>query len=106
MELVPAQLSTQAQPRPGLQLVGEPRLVEPDCRDLAALVAHGGLQNGQPTSCRADRDAPHLAGDHRLLLAEQVRDRRLPHRLLVVARPVLEQVADRPQAELGQLAAL
>ncbi|HEY8235056.1 MAG TPA: OB-fold nucleic acid binding domain-containing protein, partial [Gaiellaceae bacterium] len=30
VELVPAQLSPQAQPRPGLQLVGEPRLVEPN----------------------------------------------------------------------------
>ena len=30
VKLVPAQLAAQSQPRPGLQLVGEPGLVEPD----------------------------------------------------------------------------
>src|SRR6185436_12799501 len=70
---------------------------------LATLVTHGRLQYRQPPSGRADRDPPDLAGDHGLLLAEQARDRGLTDRLLVVARPVLEQVAHRPQAELCQL---
>src|SRR5262249_46316349 len=39
VKLVPPQLSAQAQPCPGLELVRQPRLVEPDGRDLAALVA-------------------------------------------------------------------
>jgi hypothetical protein len=70
VELVPAQLAPEPQPRPGLQLVGKPRLVEPDCRNLTAVVADGSLEHREPTARRPQGDPAHLAGNHRLLLVE------------------------------------
>ena len=101
-ELVPPQLAAEPHDGSGQQLLCEPVLVEPDRRDRAALVRDHRLQHGQPPARAAQRDVPHLADDHRLLLAEEVGDPALADCALVVARPVLQQVPDRAEAELAQ----
>ena len=97
-ELAPLQVAAQADPRAGLEPVLEPCLVEPDGGDLAGLVGDSRLHELKPAGA-LDADAQHLAGDRRLLLAEQVGDRQLGRRGLVPAGPVLERVPDRPQPE-------
>ena len=47
-ELVSLELAAQAHARPGLQLLGQPDLVEPDGRDLAALVGDPRLHDREP----------------------------------------------------------
>ena len=97
-ELAPLQVAAQADPRAGLEPVLEPCLVEPDGGDLAGLVGDSRLHELKPAGA-LDADAQHLAGDRRLLLAEEIGDRQLRRRGLVAARPVLERVPDRPQPE-------
>src|SRR5881396_2172697 len=85
------------------ELLREPRLVEPDGRDLPALVGDPGLDDREAPPRPAHGRPDDLARDRDLLLAgEQVCD---PHLLgggFVPVRAMLEQVGDRPQAELGQ----
>ena len=88
----------RADPRAGLEPVLEPCLVEPDGGDLAGLVGDARLHELEPAGA-LDADAQHLAGDRRLVLAEEIRDRQLRSRGLVAPGPVLERVADRPQPE-------
>ena len=95
VELVPARAAPRSRTRvPGCELVLQPLLVEPDGRDRAALVRDRRRQDRQPPARASQRDAAHLADDHRLLLAEEVDDAALPDGALVVAGAVLEQVAD------------
>jgi hypothetical protein len=69
-------LPAQAHSRPGLELLHEPGLVEPDGDDLAALVADPRIDDRQVSSRAAHRDRTHLAGDRGLLLGQQVAIRR------------------------------
>ena len=96
-------MSAQADVRARRELLREPRLVEPDGRDLPAVVGDARLDDREPPPRSADRRADDLARDRDLLLAgEEVGD---PHLLgggLVPVRAVLEQVGDRAQAELAQ----
>src|SRR6266508_2124996 len=89
--------------RARLELVREPGLVEPDGCDLPALVGDTGLDDREPPPGPTDRRPDDLARDRDLLLAcEQVCDPHLFGGGLVPVRTMLEQVGDRPQAELGQ----
>jgi len=90
VERIAAELASEAHTRPGLKLVLQPILVEPHGRDRTALVGDGRRQDRQAPPRPAQRDAPDLADDHRLLLAEQVDDSALADRALVVTRAVLE----------------
>ncbi len=74
VERVPAELAAEAHTRPGLELVLQPVLVEPDGRDCAAVVRDGRRQDRQPAARAPQRDAADLTDDHRLLLAEEVDD--------------------------------
>ena len=103
VELVAPQMPAQADVRSRRELLREPRLVEPDGRDLPAVVGDARLDDREPSPRAADRRADDLARDRDLLLAgEEVGD---PHLLgggFVPVRAVLEQIGDRPQAELAQ----
>ena len=97
-ELVPAQLAAQAHARPGLELVGEPDLVEPDRGDLAALVGDARLDDREPAPGAAHRGADDRAADRDLVLGgEEVGDPHLRRGRLVAERSVIEQVADRAE---------
>ncbi len=62
------------------------------------------LDDGEAPARTANRRANDLAGDRDLLLAgQEVGDANLLRRSLVPERPMGEQVADRAQAELGEL---
>ena len=100
-ELAALQIAAQADSGARLEPVLQPGLVEPDGRDLTGVVGDASLYELQ--AARAlDTDAQNLAGDRRLVLAEQVRDRQLRRRGLVAARPVLERVPDRPEPQRCQ----
>ncbi len=86
-----------------LELVLQPELVEPDRVDLPASVADPGLDDRQPPQLPY-RGADHIALDRHLLLGEEVGDATVGDGGLVAEGPVLEQVADRLQAEPGELA--
>ena len=103
LEAVALELAAQAHVRPGLQLLLEPRLVEPDRDDLTTLVADPGVDDRQIPPRSPHRDRPHLARDGGLLPREQVGDPPLGHGGLVPMRPMLEQVAEAAQSELCEL---
>ena len=88
---------------PGLSFSASHGLVEPDGRDLTAVVGDARLDDREAPPRAANRRPNDLARDRDLLLAgEQVGD---PHLLgggFVAVRAVLEQIGDRPQAELAQ----
>jgi hypothetical protein len=105
LEAAPLELAAQANPRAGLELLLQPRLVEPDRGDLIALVRDPSLDDRQVSPRPPHRDAANLARDRRLLAGHEVGDPPLGHRRFVAVRPVYEQVADGAQAELGQLLA-
>ena len=87
---------------PGLELVGDPRLVEPDRPDRAGVVGDRRLDDREPPARPALRDALDLDLDRDLLVvAEQARDLA---RADVPERGAVEQVADGLEAELAQLA--
>ncbi len=91
-------LAVEQQPRPGLVLALKPRLVEERDLHRAGLVGHDRLDQrlhaAPPHGAAGDR--PHLDHHRRRLPRAQLDDRA---RLLAVARQVLEQVADRVEAE-------
>jgi hypothetical protein len=87
------------------ELPFEPRLVEPRCGHGSRLVREDRLEDRHAPARLPERRGADDAGDGCFLLGEEVRDRRLPKRSLVVARAVLEQIADRPQAEARELRA-
>ncbi len=103
VELVPPQVAAQPDMRARLELVREPGLIEPDRRDLTAVVGDARLDDRQ-ASPRSPNGRPNdLARDRDLLLAgEQVGDPHLLGRGFVAVRAVLEQVGDRPEPELAQ----
>ena len=103
-ELVATELASEANVRARLQLLGEPDLVEPDRGHLAAVVGDPGLDDREAAPGAAHGGPQDLAGDRDFLLAgEEVGDRHLGRGSLVAKRPVRKQVADRAQAELGEL---
>ena len=103
-ELVATKLAAQANVSARLQLLREPDLVEPDSRHLATAVGYAGLDDGEAPAWTANRCADDLARDRDFLLpGEQVGDGHLGRRRLVAEGPVRQEVADREQAELGEL---
>src|SRR5215216_3228257 len=103
VELVLPQRPAQANPRAWRELRLEPRLVEPRCGDAARGVLHDRLEDREPSTCPPSRRRADDARDRSLLLGPQTRDWRLAERPLVVARPMLEQIANRPQPEPREL---
>ena len=91
-------LAVQEQPRAGRVALGEPGLVEERGLHDAAVVGHRGLdqRTHSAPAYGARGDAPDL-DDHGRRLPRDERCHRA--RLATVARQVLEQVADREQAE-------
>ncbi len=96
VEAVAAQLAAQQQPRPRLELVGEPAAVEPGRGRRARLVADVGLEDPQPAAAGRPllRGRQDLHLDGRLLPQPQVAD---PHRrggVAVGVGDVAQQVAE------------
>src|SRR3954470_23677305 len=91
-------LALEHQPRAGLVLVGEPRLVEERRGHHAGAVADDGLDERAhpPPPDRAAAHAAHLDEHGRRLLEAELADRA---RLAGVAREVLEQLLDRRDVE-------
>ena len=102
-EAVAPERSAQPDSRPGLELLGEPSLVEPGRLDLARAVRDAGLDEREPSARPPETHAAHLAGDRHLLLGRHLGNRPLGHRQLIAMRPMLEDVADRAQAQPVEL---
>ena len=98
-ELAAPELAAQADVGSRLQLLRQPRLVEPDGRDLTAPVAHPRLHEREPSARPLHRRAAHRARDRHLLAREQAGDRPVRHGHLVPARPVSQGVVHGPQPE-------
>ena len=79
----------------------EPRLVEPRRLDLPRLVRDACREDLQPTAAAARRGA-HDAFDDGVLVAEEIADPLRRNGLLVPARTLPEQIADRQEAELPE----
>ena len=103
VESVPSLAAAQAHVLSCLELPRKPGLVEPGRGDRPAAVRDLGGQDLQPAASPL-RDREDLPRDCDVLVAEQVGDAPLGRRRLVPARPVTEEVADRPQPELGETA--
>jgi hypothetical protein len=103
VEAVPAALAAEAHRRARLELVGEPRLVEPRAADRRGAVGDACGDERAAAAQRPFRDVEHLAGDHDLVVARERGDRDLVGSRLVAARNVLEEIADGTQAELREL---
>ncbi len=103
LEPVAVRLPPDPQPRPRAQARLEPGLVEPGRPQLPGRVGDVGGEDVQPSPTpRARASDDHV--EHRLLLAEQLRDRALGDRALVAPRAVREQVPDGRDAETSELA--
>ena len=103
VEAVATRLAAQAHVCPRPELLLEPRLVEPRRRDGGGAVRDPRRDDLQPPA-PPGADVQHLPGDRNLLATAERRDRDLLNGRLVAVRPVLEEVADRVQAELRELA--
>ena len=95
--------ATEQQPDPGLEPVGEPRLVEPGDRDRAGTVEDGGFDDpqvaapGRPQARRPDL-GQHRRGPARDQLADRGDDRPVDP----VVGVMLDQVAVRDEADPGR----
>ena len=87
---------------PRLELLFEPRLVEPRRGDGGRAVRDARRDDPEPAAA-AGAHVQDLARDRNLLGASERGDRHLVDGGFVAVRPVLEQVADRPQTELVEL---
>ena len=94
--------TAQAHRSSRLELVFEPRLVEPGSGNGRGAVADARGQHLQPPSPTL-RDRQHLTGDRNVLVCLQIRDTHLGQGHLVSKRPVSEQVAHGQQAETLEL---
>ena len=103
-ELAAPELAAQADMGSRLQLLRQPRLVEPDGRDLTAPVVHPGLHEREPSPRTLHRRAAHGARDRHLLAREQAGDRSVRHGRLVPVRPVSQRVVHGPQPEAREAA--
>ena len=88
--------------RPGLELLLQPRLVEPGRADLAASRPRPRASGSAAGRGRGAATPGAPPCDQHFLVAEEVGDPLLGRRPLVAARPVLEQVADRLEPELRE----
>ena len=91
--------AVQHDPRARRQLVGHPRLVEPDGLHGAAVVDDRRLDERHASAGAAARDPPHVRDHGRLLARGKRCDRTRLAAVLVAERQVLEQVAERRNAE-------
>ena len=103
-EAEPVRRAAQPHVRTRLQLLLQPRLVEPGGADLAGAVRDLRGQDLQPAAAAPQRRPQHLAFDQHLLLTEEVGDPPLRRRALVAARPVVEQVAESARARASPAA--
>ena len=95
----------EAQPHALLEDPGEIALVEPHRLHGPRVVAHQDLDDVDPPARRAlGADADDLSADGGLLPDLEVADALAVAEVLVAAREVLDEVADRVQAEAGQTA--
>ncbi len=101
-EAEPVRRPAQADVRSRLQLLLQPRLVEPGRADLAGAVRDLRGQDLEPAAPAAQRRPEHLALDQHLLVPEEVGDPLLRRRPLVAARPVVEQVAGALEPQLRE----
>jgi hypothetical protein len=92
-------LAVQDDAGPGRQLVGEPRLVEPDRLQDAGLVRDRGLHDRPPAARTAFRHAADVADDRGLLARDERHDRLGVAPVLVPERQVLEEIARRVDPE-------
>src|SRR5438309_881458 len=98
VELVPPELSAEPHPRSRLELVDELSLVEPDGRDLPAIVRDPRLDDREPGPWSPNRGADDLSRDRDFLLpGEQVGDPHLVGGGLVAVWTMREQITDRAQ---------
>jgi hypothetical protein len=104
VEAVPGDAAAQADAGARLQLLGQPRLVEPGGTDVARRIRDVRREDQQAATAPA-RNRAHHARDDRLLVAEQVADAPLRCCHLVAVRARLQGVAHRAQAELRQAGA-
>ena len=98
-EAMPVRTTADANGRARHELRLEPRLVEPRRLDLARLVRDARGEDLQPPAPAARRGADD-AFDDGLLVAEEIADPLRRNGLLVPARTLPEQIADRREAEL------
>ena len=85
--------------------LGEVALVEPDGLDGAGVVAQHGLDDVDPSPCRALGGDPHHGGaDRRLLTHLEVADLLAVAEVLVAAREVVDEIAHGHEAERRELA--
>jgi hypothetical protein len=94
----------QADARAGRELRRKPLLVEPDRVDLPRTVVDARANDREPSAGTAHGHVAHNALDGNLLLGEEVGDSALRDGRLVAPRRVRQQIVDRLQAELAELA--
>ena len=91
------------QPRPGLQALGQPGLVEPDRLRRARLVGHGRLDDHQAAAASPPQaHRAHLDLDRRLLADPKLRQPARRGEVPVGVRDVQQQLAEGLDPELGR----